>query len=66
MSSRLADLSQETKASQISSPWPGGGGGRAQKKKSPTLNNPSYKYGNRTGRIVGTFRKRLTISPTNN
>ena len=67
-SSRLADLSQASEAGQSSYLDTLGRGGGAEKENTmrPTLNNPSYKYGNQTRLIAGTFGKQLTIGPTKN
>ena len=65
MVSPLADVSRSSEASQI-------GSRRTEvapperSKVRPTLNDPSYKYGNQISRIVGTFGKRPIIVPTKN
>ena len=66
MASRLADLSQASEASQISLPRPSGPRPKT-KKAHADLNDPSYdKDVNPISRMVRSFGKRLTTSPTSN
>ena len=66
MVSRLADLRQASIASQNQLPPVEGAQPHKRKKTHSALNNPCYKYGNPTSRIVGTYGKRPKLSPTSN
>ena len=64
MASRIADLSQASEASQISSLTATEEALLKQEKMHPALNKYSYKHGSKTSRVVGTSGKQKTVSPT--